>query len=110
MTERPSPAEPPALTGKQRRYLRSLAHHRDPLIQVGKEGITPALTHAVQRALQDHELIKIRVLEASPLDRHEVAEPLGRAVGAHVVGTVGRIVMLYRARDEQPAITLPGPG
>jgi RNA-binding protein len=95
------------LTGKQRRYLRSLAHHVDPLIQVGKEGLSDALLSAVAKTLADHELVKVRVLEASPLDRHEIAAPLAAALGAHVVGTVGRIVLLYRMRVEQPGIQLP---
>jgi RNA-binding protein len=97
----------PRLTGKQRRYLRGLAHHLEPVVQIGKEGVTEALRLAVDRTLEDHELIKVRVLEAAPADRDEVAEPLAQAVGAHVIGTLGRIVMLYRARSQQPEIVLP---
>jgi RNA-binding protein len=96
-----------ALTGKQRRYLRSLAHAIDPLIQIGKEGLSEALLAAVGRALDDHELIKVRVLESAPLDRHAVALPLAAAVSAHPVGTVGRIVMLYRQRAQHASIKLP---
>lgn len=109
MSQAQSPSRrPPAdLTGKQRRHLRSLAHHVDPVIQIGKEGLSEQLLAAVRTTLADHELVKVRVLEASPLDRHEVAEPLAQAAGAHLVGTVGRIVMLYRMRAENPTIELP---
>jgi RNA-binding protein len=95
------------LTGKQRRHLRALAHHIDPVVQVGKGGMTDALTAAVDRALNDHELVKVRVLEGAPLDRHELAQPLAAVLRAHVVGTLGRIVILYRPRKKHPDIVLP---
>jgi RNA-binding protein len=96
-----------ALTGKQRRHLRALAHHIDPVVQVGKGGMTDALTDALDRALTDHELVKVRVLEGAPAGRRELAQPLADALDAQVVGTVGRIVILYRMRKENPEIVLP---
>lgn len=95
------------LTGKQRGHLRSLAHHLDPLVQIGKDGLTDGIVSAVDDALSRHELVKVRVLESSPDDRKVLAEPLGKATGAHVVGGVGRIIMLYRMHDEKPVIELP---
>jgi RNA-binding protein len=103
----PNPALRNALTGKQRRHLRALAHHIDPVVQVGKGGLTDALTGAVDRALTDHELVKVRVLEGAPADRHELARPLADALQAQLVGTVGRIVILYRTREKNPTIVLP---
>jgi RNA-binding protein len=97
----------PILTGKQRRHLRALAHHLDPVVQVGKGGMTDALTDAVDRALTDHELVKVRVLEGAPAGRDALAQPLADALRAHVVGTVGRIVILYRMRKQNPDIVLP---
>jgi RNA-binding protein len=102
-----NPSSHSVLTGKQRRHLRALAHHIDPVVQVGKGGMTDALTDAVDRALTDHELVKVRVLEGAPQDRHELARPLAHALRAHVVGTVGRIVILYRQRHKNPEIVLP---
>jgi RNA-binding protein len=96
------------LTGKQRGFLRGLAHHLDPVVQVGKEGLTPGVSQALVEALAHHELVKVKVLESAPQSRSEAATPLAEAVGAHVVGMVGRIVILYRRSDE-PAITLPRP-
>jgi len=95
------------LTGKQRSHLRGLAHHLEPVVLVGKEGITPALIAAVRRALDDHELIKVKVLEGAPLDRREAAPLLAEGVGAHVVGQVGRLVLLYRMPKRDPRIRLP---
>lgn len=97
------------LTGKQRQFLRGLAHALSPIVQIGKEGITESLTQAVDQALTDHELIKVRVLETSPLERRECEEALANACKAHGVGTIGRIVMLYRRHPEKPKIKVPSP-
>jgi RNA-binding protein len=104
----PPPARRPArdLTGKQRSFLRGLAHHLDPVVQVGKEGLSAGVEAALAQALADHELVKVRVLESSPVDRSEAGAPLAQAAGAHVVGMVGRILILYR-RSEEPVIELP---
>lgn len=95
------------LTGKQRGALRALAHHLSPLVQLGKDGLTEGVIAATEEALGMHELVKVRVLESSPEPRSEIAEPLAKATGSHVVGQVGRIVMLYRMHEEKPVIELP---
>lgn len=95
------------LTGKQRSFLRGLAHHLDPLVNVGKEGLSDGLFSAVSEVLRVHELVKVKVLEGAPLSREEAAEPMAKACGAHVVGQVGRIVILYRMHEEKPTIVLP---
>lgn len=95
------------LSGKQRRHLRALAHHLSPLVQIGKEGITEGVEEALREALARHELVKVRVLETAPADRAEVGPPLARVTGSHVVGELGRIVLLYRMHDEKPVIVLP---
>jgi len=95
------------LRGAQRRHLRGLAHHLEPIVHVGKVGVTEAVEEAVAMALEQHELIKVKVLEGAPLPRKEVASSMAAAVGAHVVGQLGRIVILYRRHPEEPRIELP---
>ena len=92
------------LSGKQRHYLRGLGHHLEPVVQVGKEGITDGLVGATAAALAEHELIKVRVGEHAG-DRHDIAAAL--AAAAELVGVVGRTLLLYRAREEEPKIVLP---
>lgn len=94
------------LTGAQRKRLRGEAHHLDPLVRVGKDGLTLGLADAVTEALETHELIKVRVLEGAPKSRKEFAEELAVACGAHVVGQVGRVVILYRRHPTKPQIAL----
>jgi RNA-binding protein len=95
------------LTGKQKRFLRGLGHALDPIVHVGKAGITEGLVRAVDRALVDHELIKLRVLEEAPVDRKHVADELATQACAAVVQILGRNVLLYRPRPEEPGIVLP---
>lgn len=95
------------LTGKQKRYLRSLAHHLNPAMQIGKAGVTAGVLEQLELELESHELIKISVLETSPLDKDEVQEILVEETGAEWVQSLGRIIVLYRKSMEKPQIELP---
>ena len=95
------------LTGKQRRYLRGLGHDLKAIVQIGKGGIDDGLVAAVERALDDHELVKLKLGEAANLDRHEAADALARRTHSEVAQVLGNTVLLYRAHPEDPAIVLP---
>lgn len=94
------------LTGKQKRYLRSLGHGLKPVINIGKGDITEALTKETSLALDAHELIKVKLLEASLLDRNEAAQELATATESEVAQVLGRTFLLYR-QAQQPKIELP---
>lgn len=96
-----------ALTGKQRRALRALGHGLNPVIQLGKGGISPALLGAVEEALVTHELIKIKVLDTADVDRHAAADELAGKTGSEVAQVLGNTILLYRADPEDPRIQLP---
>ena len=96
------------LSSKQRSHLRSLAHHLKPVLFVGKEGITDAAVRGLEEALNTRELLKVKVLEASPMDVREASEELaGRVDNAVVVQTIGRVAVIYRPDPEKPEIELP---
>ena len=84
------------ITSKQRAYLRSLATNEPAIMQVGKGGIGDNLIKTVSDALEARELIKLSVLENSEYTPRETADTLAEAVGADVVGVIGRKVILYR--------------
>lgn len=96
-----------SLTGKQRRFLRAEAHALEPVVSVGKEGLSPSLVGAVHEALLAHELIKVRVLETAPVERQIVAERLPSQVKAELVVLIGRIVILYKRHPHKPKLVLP---
>ena len=95
------------LSGKQRSHLRAMAHHLTALVRIGQSGIDSGVEDAVADALDTHELIKVKLLETAPLSRSEAAEQLSASCGAHVVGQIGKIVILYRRHPVKPAISLP---
>ena len=97
------------LTSKQRAHLRALAHPLKPIIQVGNEGVSPALLKTVEEAFNTRELLKVKVLEGAPEDPRETADLIVAALeGVHVAQTIGRTVVLYRPDPEEPEIVLPG--
>ena len=95
------------LTGKQRRHLRALGHHLDPVVQIGHEGVNDAVVRETDAQLNAHELIKVKVGESSPQQRHEAAEMLAARTQAQVAQILGRTALLYRRRKDEPKITLP---
>jgi RNA-binding protein len=96
------------LSGKQRRHLRALGHHLQPVVQVGHEGISEALVQETDRQLASHELIKVKIGESSPQDRHSSADLLAERTGSQVAQVLGRTALLYRPRKDEPRIVLPG--
>jgi len=95
------------LTTKQRQFLRGLAHALSPVVRVGRGGLTPAVVEETRKSILAHELIKVRI-EAEETDaRHEIAQQLARDVDAELAGTIGKLAILYRRREEKPKIKLP---
>lgn len=83
------------LTSKQRAHLRGLAHTLDPVVHVGKDGVSEGVVAAADEALAARELIKVR-LAGDRDERPEEAEAIAAATDAAVAGLIGRIAILYR--------------
>ena len=88
--------------GELRRALRGHGHPLSPLVQIGKLGLTDAVIKQVNQALDDHELIKVKVGGECPVDRHEVADRLDREAGVDLVQMVGRVILLYKRHPRTP--------
>lgn len=96
---------PPELEGFQRKHLRALAHALKPVVQVGEAGISNAVERALDRALRDHELVKVRLRQ--PEDKRAAARALAGSTSSALCGVVGHTVILYRPHPESPRIALP---
>ena len=92
------------MNSKDRAYLRSLANTITPIIQVGKIGVNDNLIKQVDDALEARELIKINVLETSPLEADEFAVQIAEKVNCTVVQVLGRKITLYRKRVKDSKI------
>lgn len=95
------------LTGKQKRFLRSEAHHLTPIFQVGKGGVNENLIKQIEEALEVRELIKVSMLDTCSEDKHGVAQRLAEGSDAELVQLIGRTVVLYKESKEQKKIELP---
>jgi RNA-binding protein len=95
------------LTPKQRQFLKGLAHPLSPVVRVGRGGVTPAIVEETKKSILAHELIKVRFDLEDGSERREAAEELARATDAELAGTIGKLAILYRRRDEKPKIKLP---
>jgi RNA-binding protein len=95
------------LTGRQKRHLRSLAHHLDPIFQVGKGGVNEQIIKHIEEAIETRELMKITVLNNCLEDRHDVAEALAEGADAEVVQVIGKVIILYKESKDYKTINLP---
>ncbi|MCD8242163.1 MAG: ribosome assembly RNA-binding protein YhbY [Lachnospiraceae bacterium] len=96
------------MNSRQRAYLMSLAQTMQPVIQVGKGGLTPELVSAVSEALAARELIKISVLQNCMESPKELAVTLGERTRSQVVQVIGKKIVLYReGKDDKKKIVLP---
>jgi RNA-binding protein len=85
------------LTSKQRSFLRSLGNDIDPVLTVGKSGITNNVIEQLDQALTARELIKGRVLPHTVFDVTEIAKELALKTEAEVVQIIGRNILFFRA-------------
>ncbi len=93
------PTKPPdSLKIKQ---LRQIAHHLDPVVSVGDQGISEPVIAETERALTDHELIKVKIHSEDRQDRKLMGSQLAEACHADVIQTIGKITVLFR-RNPKP--------
>lgn len=95
------------LTGKQKRYLRSMAHHLDPLFQVGKGGSNDHLIRHISEAIEKRELLKVSVLNNCMEDPREIAVELAEGTQAELVQVIGKTIVLYKESKDYKTIQLP---
>lgn len=90
------------MTSKERAALRAQANSLEPIIQIGKDGISDNLIQQADDALDARELIKIRVhLETAPESPKEFAQKLAEALGADVIQVIGGVIVIYRKIDKE---------
>jgi RNA-binding protein len=95
------------LTGKQRRFLRALGNALDPIVQIGKGGVTDSVIFSLNEALTARELVKARVLKNCLEEIKDVSQELASATNSDLVQIIGRNIILYRPSEDKPLIELP---
>lgn len=89
-----------AMKGSQRRHLRALAHKLDPVVLLGQNSLTESVLKAIEQALKDHELIKVRLGD----DKHEnedICQKISAQTKSECAGTIGHIGIFYRSNPQK---------
>jgi RNA-binding protein len=86
------------LSGKHKRALRARAHHLSPVVSVGAHGPSDAVIAELEVALDDHELVKLRIAADDREHRKNIIESLCERTNAELVQRIGHTAVVYRAR------------
>ncbi|EMG1503399.1 ribosome assembly RNA-binding protein YhbY [Enterococcus faecium] len=90
-----------SLRGKQKRFLRSKAHHLQPIFQIGKGGINSAMIVQIEEALEKRELIKVSLLQNTDEIVEEAAQVLEKEIDCETVQIIGRVIVLYKPSTKE---------
>jgi RNA-binding protein len=96
------------LSGTERRYLRGLAHHLDPAVQVGTKGVTENLIAAISDALDRNELIKVKFGEYKG-EKEELSGIIEERAGCEMAGLIGNVAIFYRMQEDEEKRSIPLP-
>jgi RNA-binding protein len=95
------------LSEKQKKHLRRLAHPLHPIVMLGNGGVTPGVVAELERALTDHELVKVSARVGDRDARDEALAELARRTSAVVVQRIGNVGVFYRRAAGLPKVVLP---
>lgn len=95
------------MNSRQRSYLMKLASAMDPVVNIGKDNLTPEVTNAVDEALEARELIKVNIQKNCFEDGRELANTVAERTRSQVVQVIGRKIVLYRESKTKKKIQLP---
>lgn len=96
------------MTSKQRAFLKKEAHDLEPIVRIGKDGLTDNIVQSLLDAINSRELIKVKILqnlEADKDEARELAEELSKKSGAELVGIIGKIMIFYKENKDKPVIS-----
>lgn len=89
------------LTAKQKKFLKSEAHHLKAIFQVGKDGVHEKQIEGINEALNAQELIKVKLLDTCPMPVKVVALEISMYTKSEVVQIVGHTIVLYKKSDKE---------
>ena len=96
------------MTSKQRAFFKKEAHNLEPIVRIGKDGLSDNIVQSLLDAINSRELIKVKVLQnldADKDDTREMAEELSRKSGAELVGVIGKIIIFYKENKDKPVVS-----
>lgn len=95
------------LSEKQKKHLRRLGHPLHPLVMLGNAGLTPGVVKELDRALADHELVKVSARVGERGARDAALDDLALQTASEIVQRIGNVGLFYRRGTQIPKILLP---
>ncbi|MGP6138889.1 MULTISPECIES: ribosome assembly RNA-binding protein YhbY [unclassified Jeotgalibaca] len=89
------------LRGKQKQFLKKEAHHLQPIIQIGKAGLSDEIIRLIDEALEKRELIKINLLQNTDEVASDVASEVAERIDATVVQQIGKTIIFFRESTKE---------
>ena len=95
-----------SLTGRQKKYLRGLAHHKPIIVSIGNAGLSDAVVNEIIASLESHELLKLKLPGAKTSEKKQLLEEICEKTQSSFVQLIGRVGVIYKP-GEKPKIELP---
>jgi RNA-binding protein len=95
------------LSERQRKYLRGLGHTLNPVLLIGNGGLTAGVIAEARRALNDHELIKVKFRAGARETRDAGLAELATSTDSVLVQRIGHTALYYKRRNDRPGIVIP---
>jgi len=93
------------LTSKQRAFLKKEAHALEPVVRIGKDGLSENVVKSLLDAIDSRELVKVKILQNSDAEKRETANELALRSGCQLVAIIGRILIFYKENEDKPVIS-----
>lgn len=95
-----------SLSTAEKKRLRQIGHHLNPVVQLGGNGLTEAVLQEIDARLEDHELIKVRIGGEDREERREAIQHIADTLQAEIAQSIGKLVLLYRpAKRPNPKLS-----
>lgn len=88
------------LTKSQIKFLRGIGHNINPMLMIGQNGITESLMEELEKTLEHHEILKIKIAAGDREDRQEIIQHILQETGAALVQSIGKTCLIYRKSEE----------
>ncbi len=100
MSSNKQAAQQLTLTGKQKKYLRGLAHHLEPVVYIGREGLSETVIQSVLDTLKTRELIKVKMGQNCAVPKKEAAAQLAEVTQTALVQLIGKTIILFQPNKD----------
>ena len=94
------------LSNSSKKQLRAIGHNLKPIVTIAQKGLTDNIKNEIDRALRDHELIKIKLLAADRDEKQTLGDTICKEFDAECVQSIGHVMLLYRrAKKQDPRLS-----